>query len=66
MTDKLNENEHSTRHDVIQHGLASNKDHLGDVGMALLERNMSPQCKFKYVYLRKVDSVGLTSNIIEP
>ena len=59
MADKLNANEHSTRHDVIQHGLASNKDHVGN-DMASLERNVAPHCNFKYIYLRKGDSVGLT------
>ena len=46
MTDKMNENEHLTRHDLIQNSLVSNKDHISDVAIELLERDVAPHCKF--------------------
>ena len=65
MADKLKKSEHSTRHDIIQHGLAPNTDHVV-IGISSLKRNMASHCKFKRLYSRKGDSAGLTSNIIEP
>ena len=62
----MNENEQSTRHDIIQHDLVSNKDHVSDIGIASLERSVAPHCRLKHVYSREGDSVSLTSNIIEP
>ena len=42
----MNENEHLTRHDIIQHGLVSNKDHVSDVATESLERDVAHHCKF--------------------
>ena len=52
MTDKMNESEQSMRHEVILHDLVSSKDHVSDVGIASLERDVAPHCKFKHGDLR--------------
>ena len=46
MTDKMTESEQSLRHDVTLHEEVSCEDHISDIAMVSLERNVAPYCKF--------------------
>ena len=62
----MNESVQSLRNDITQCEVALCKDHVSDIAMASLERDVVPHCKFRRINVRKGDIVGFTSNSIEP